>query len=69
MFRKILMEEPIKTVFEWAEPSTVQNFRQTMGIDLMFNSSPITDSASILYLLILGVVCLVISIMCLKRKP
>jgi multidrug/hemolysin transport system permease protein len=68
LFRRILMEEPIKIVFEWAEPSTVQNFRQTMGIDLMFNGSPITDSASILYLIILGVVCLVISIVSLKRK-
>ena len=68
LFRRILMEEPIKTVFEWAEPSTVQNFRQTMGIDLMFNGSPITDSASILYLIISGVVCLAISIVRLKRK-
>lgn len=62
------MEEPIRTVFEWAEPSTVQNFRQTMGIDLMFNSNPITDSTSILYLLILGMVCLVISLVRLKQK-
>lgn len=68
MFRKILMEEPIRIVFEWAEPDTIQNFRQTMGIDLMFNSNPIKDSASILYLLILGIVCLVISLVRLKQK-
>ena len=62
------MEEPIRIVFEWAEPDTIQNFRQTMGIDLMFNSNPIKDSASILYLLILGIVCLVISLVRLKQK-
>ncbi|MGB4589086.1 MAG: ABC transporter permease [Clostridiaceae bacterium] len=69
MFRKILMEGSIKTVFAGADSVMVQNFRQTMGIDLMIYGKPITDYASILYLLFWGMLGLLISLVRLKQKP
>ena len=68
MFRKILMEGPIETVFAGADSVTIQNFRQTMGIDFILNGKPITDLMSILYLLLWGVIGLVISLTRLKPK-
>ena len=68
MFRKILMEGPIKTVFAGADSVTVQNFKQAMGIDFMLNGKPITDLMSILYLLLWGVIGLLISLTRLKQK-
>jgi len=68
MFRKILMEGSIKTVFAGADLVTVQNFRQTMGIDLLLDGKPITDLMSILYLLLWGVIGFLISLVRLKQK-
>ena len=68
MFRKILMEGSLKTVFAGADSVTVQNFRQTMGIDFMINGKPLTDLASMLYLLLWGVLGLLISLVRLKQK-
>lgn len=68
MFRKILMEGSLKTVFAGAGAVTVQNFRQTMGIDFMINGEPLTVLASILYLLLWGVLGLLISLVRLKQK-
>lgn len=68
MFRKILMEGSLKTVFAGAGAVTVQNFRQTMGIDFMINGEPLTVLASILYLLLWGVLGLLISLVHLKQK-
>lgn len=69
MFRKILMDGPIKTVFAGASTATIQNFRQMMGIDIMFNGNPVTDSLGIFYLLLWGAVCLLIASMRLRQKP
>lgn len=69
MFRKILMDRPIKTVFAGADSARVQNFRQTMGVDLMFNDKIITDSMSLLYLLLWGTICLLIALARLRQKP
>jgi multidrug/hemolysin transport system permease protein len=68
LFRKILMDEPIKTVFAGANSMAINQFRQTMGIDLVLNTKPINDSASILYLVSFGVICLLISLLRLRRK-
>lgn len=68
MFRKILMEGPIETVFSGADSVTIQNFKQTMGIDFMLNGKPITDLMNILYLLLWGVIGLLISLTRLKQK-
>ena len=68
LFRKILMDEPIKLVFLGANPTTINEFRQNMGIDLLINAKPINNLASILYLLAFGAICFLISFVRLRRK-
>jgi multidrug/hemolysin transport system permease protein len=69
MFRKILMDEPIKIVFAGADTATIQNFRQLMGIDIVLNDKLVSDSLGIFYLLLWGLVCLLTALVRLRQKP
>jgi multidrug/hemolysin transport system permease protein len=68
LFRKIMMEEPIRIVFLGADSSVINNFRKIMGIDFYMNGEPISPYISILYLAIFGLMSFIVSYVSLQKK-
>lgn len=67
LFRNVMIREPESIIFENAPAELIEEFRLDMGIDLEFFSLEVSDFASLMILLISGIVLLLLSAFATKR--
>lgn len=68
LFRRIMMEEPMKTAFGQAPPSAAEAFKLEMGMLFKIGETEISTIASIGFLLVSGIVFYLLAILKMSRK-
>lgn len=68
LLRRVMMEEPISVTFAHAPTEAVQDFRQSMGVEIWFGETAVGPFASILILLGTAALFFILSVWNLSRK-
>ena len=68
LFRQVLMEKPLETVFAGAPEGTVAYFKETMGVTLTLGGHTFTTAEHLLVLVAASVLFFILSLWSLSRK-
>lgn len=68
LMRKVVCQDVLECTFEGLNEKVVEIYRGEMGIDVLFDSKPVSSEVSLLFLAICGIIALVAILLVTKRN-